>query len=134
MGLEPYLLASTLNLVVAQRLVRKICDKCKEPVKLSGDILKRLKIDENKARNATFYHGKGCPRCGKTGYLGRTGILESLTIDDRIRDMIIKRAPLDEIKKYALSQGMTTLRDGAFQNLASGVTTLEEVLRITTEE
>ena len=81
-----------------------------------------------------FYHGRGCSHCSSTGYLGRMGVLETLTIDDTIRDMIIKKVSTSDIEKYAISKGMMALRDSALEIFASGLTTLEEVLRITTEE
>ena len=85
-------------------------------------------------KKKSFYRGKGCQRCNHTGYIGRIGVLEALPIDDKIRDMIATGGSLDDIRKYGASQGMQTIREGAIENFANGVTTLEEVLRITTEE
>ncbi len=137
MGVEPFLIAASLILTAAQRLQRKICPRCKEPVDIPRSVLERIggniNIDALMKRKP-FYHGKGCPRCNNTGYMGRMGVLESLPIDDAIRDMIIRRVPNDEVKKYAVSRGMMTLRDSALENFAAGLTTLEEALRITTEE
>jgi len=137
MGVEPFLIAASLVLPAAQRLQRKICPRCKEPVDIPRSVLERIGAHINVdalMKRRPFYHGKGCSRCNNSGYMGRMGVLEALPIDDKIRDMIIKRAPNDEIKKYAVSRGMTTLRDSALENFAAGLTTLEEVLRITTEE
>ena len=89
-----------------------------------------MKVD----KDATFYRGKGCKKCNHTGYYGRMGTLEVLLIDDDIREMITKVKSSDEIKEYAISHGMKTLRDNAFEKALNGMTTLEEVLRITTEE
>ncbi|MGB2706114.1 MAG: GspE/PulE family protein, partial [Candidatus Omnitrophota bacterium] len=136
MGVEPFLIAASLILTGAQRLERKICPRCKEPVEIPRSVLERIggvNIDALMKRRP-FYRGKGCPRCNNTGYMGRMGVLEALPIDDKIRDMIVKRIPNDEIKKYAVSRGMMTLRDSALENFAAGLTTLEEILRITTEE
>ncbi len=137
MGVEPFLIAASLVLPAAQRLQRKICPRCKEPVDIPRAVLERIggniNIDALMKRRP-FYRGKGCPRCNNSGYMGRLGVLEALPIDDEIRDMIIKRVPNDEIKKYAVSRGMMTLRDSALENFAAGLTTLEEVLRITTGE
>ena len=136
MGIEPFLIAASLVLTGAQRLARQICMRCKEPVDIPRSVFERLGsgVDINKLmKKAPFYHGKGCQRCGNTGYQGRIGVLEALPIDDRLRDLITGRASIDEIRKYGISQGMQTLRDGALENLAAGRTTLEEVLRITTE-
>ena len=132
MGVEPFLVASSLVAVAAQRLCRKICENCKEPYEITPAVLKRLNIKTSK--DATFYHGKGCSKCSNTGYHGRMGTLEVLLIDDAIRDLIIKGKSSDEIKKYAVANGMKTLRENAFKKALSGLTTIEEVLRITTEE
>jgi len=137
MGVEPFLIAASLVLTAAQRLQRKICPRCREPIDIPRSVLERIGGDidvDALMRRKPFYHGKGCSRCNNTGYMGRMGVLETLPIDDKIRDMIIKRASNDEIKKYAISRGMTTLRDSALENFAAGLTTLEEVLRITTDE
>jgi type IV pilus assembly protein PilB len=132
MGLEPFLVASSVVAVAAQRLCRKICANCKEPHEVTPVVLKRLNIKS--PSNAVFYHGKGCRKCNNTGYLGRMGTLEILLIDDKIREMVVKRKSSDEIKEYAISKNMSTLRDNAFKKALNGLTTLEEVLRITTEE
>ena len=132
MGLEPFLVASSLVAVAAQRLCRRICENCKEPYEVTEVVLKRLKIDA--PSDTVFYHGKGCNKCNNTGYLGRMGTLEVLLIDDEIRDMIIKRRSSDDIKAYAASKGMRSLRENAFKKCLMGLTTIEEVLRITTEE
>ncbi|MFC1576233.1 GspE/PulE family protein [Candidatus Omnitrophota bacterium] len=137
MGVEPFLVAASVILTAAQRLCRKICPRCKEEVDVPRAVFERIggDIDIDKLmKRGPFHHGKGCARCNNTGYLGRMGILETLTIDDIVKDMIAKKAPVEEIKKYAISQGMMTLRDSALEIFASGKTTLEEILRITSEE
>ncbi len=137
MGIEPFLVSASLVLVGAQRLCRKICPRCKEVVDIPRSVLERVvgkKNIDDLMKRKPFYQGKGCSHCNSTGYFGRIALLEAFTIDDTIRDMIVKRASIDEIKKYALSQGMMTLYDGALENVASGTTTLEEALRITTED
>lgn len=136
MGVEPFLVASSLILTAAQRLMRKICANCKEAVDIPKNVLERcgLKPDEFARKGMIFYKGKGCQRCGNTGYYGRLGVLESLLIDDNIRDMVIRKASSDEIKDYAMKHGMKTLRDNALENFTSGITTLEEVLRVTSED
>jgi type IV pilus assembly protein PilB len=138
MGVEPFLVASSLALVSAQRLMRRICPYCKEEVEIPGNVLERagIKTDANARPGVKkFYTGKGCKRCSDTGYQGRFGILEALLIDDAVRGMIMKKAPSDEIKDYGIKeQGMLTLRDNAIENFVSGVTTLEEVLRVTSED
>ena len=138
MGVEPFLIASSVILLVAQRLCRRICPSCKEPVHIPDAVLERVGIEkikkmmkENKISN--LHRGKGCPKCNNTGYFGRMGTIEVLTIDDKIREMTIARATSDAIKDYAVKSGMRTLRDNALEQFVHGLTTLEEVLRITTE-
>lgn len=137
MGVEPFLVSASLILTAAQRLCRKICPRCKEEVDVPLSVLERVcgkEEAEKLIKRKPFFKGKGCQRCNNTGYYGRMGVLEALIIDDRIRDMIIKKSSIEEIKKYAISKGMMTLRSGALENFAQGLTTLEEVLRITAEE
>jgi len=138
MGVEPFLIASSLMLVVAQRLCRRVCPHCKEPVNIPESVLKRVGVDlkklaKEKKREPVFYKGKGCARCDGSGYYGRMGTLETLMIDDKIRDMTLARVSSDEIKDYAVKKGMKTLRDNALEKFISGMTTLEEVLRITSD-
>jgi len=138
MGVEPFLVASSLILVSAQRLMRKICESCKEEMAIPHNVLDRLGMESlaMKKRNIkTFYKGKGCPRCNDTGYYGRIAILEALLMDDPIRSMTMRKASSDEIKEYAVKEkGMMTLRDNAVENCIMGITTLEEVLRVTSED
>ncbi len=138
MGVEPFLVASSLVLSSAQRLMRKICQNCKEEIDISKNVLERIGVrpDEIAKRPIkSFYKGKGCSRCSNTGYYGRLGILEAFLIDDKIRDMVMKKAGSDDIKDYAVKQlCMKTLRDNALENFVNGVTTLEEVLRVTSED
>lgn len=137
MGSEPFLVASSLVLSSAQRLMRKICLGCKEEVAIPKNVFERVGFRQEDGRKGqkVFYKGKGCARCGGTGYYGRLGVLEALLIDDKIRDLIMKKSSSDDIKKYAVDKlGMKTLRDNAFENFVNGVTTLEEVLRVTSED
>ena len=138
MGVEPFLVASSLVLASAQRLMRKICPNCKTKMDIPDNVLKRfgLKPEELAARGVkNFYEGKGCSKCNNTGYYGRLGILEALLIDDKVRDMIMKKASSDVIKDYAISQlHMMTLRDNAVENFINGVTSFKEVLRVTSED
>jgi len=138
MGVEPFLVASSLIMSSAQRLMRKICENCKEVMEILPDVLERLGIDPGileKKGVKNFYKGRGCPRCNDTGYYGRVGILETLLIDDPVRNLIMKRASSDQIKEYAVKEkNMMTLRDNAFENCMDGITTLEETLRVTSED
>ena len=135
MGIEPYLLASTLNLVIAQRLVRKICKRCKEPVTLSKEVLKRLQIDpDKKARDAVFYHGKGCKACGGTGYSGRLPVFEFLVMDNNIREKLIAGANESQIRAMAREKGYGGLLESGISKMLQGLTTAEEVLSVTFTE
>jgi len=132
MGVEPFLVSSSLVIVCAQRLCRRICTKCKEAVKIPEEVLKSLEYKNNGKEN--FHQGKGCELCRQTGYKGRMGILEVMEVDDVIREMLIKGDSSDEIKQYAIKQNhMTTLRDDAVRKFAAGLTTAEEVLRVTSD-
>jgi len=131
MGVEPFLVASSLILVTAQRLARKICDRCKVPAEITEDVFKRLKMSPKDIEGITAYCGKGCPACNQTGYYGRIGILESLWVDDTIRNLVLARASSDRIQERALEMGMRTLFQDAMEHFKKGNTTLEEVLRIT---
>lgn len=127
MGIEPYLIASALIGVTAQRLVRKICNNCKTEVKPSRYMLEQLGIEDE---DIVFYKGKGCSICNNTGYKGRIAVQEILKIDDNIREMILKRASSTEIKEYAIKNGTKTLLQDALDKARKGITSLEEVLRV----
>jgi len=134
MGIEPYLLASTLNLVIAQRLIRKICDHCKEPVKLSEEVLKRLNIDPKRAKDAVFYHGRGCNACGQSGYLGRLPIFEYLVIDNDMREKLTSGASESQIRALSRQKGYGGLLESGVNKILQGLTTAEEVLNATFTE
>ena len=134
MGIEPYLLASTLNLIVAQRLVRKICDHCKEPTTLSEEVLKRLKIAPEQAKDTVFHHGRGCKACGGTGYFGRLPIFEFLVMDDDMREEVISGASEAQIRKLARQKGYGGLLESGVSKMLQGLTTAEEVLSVTFTE
>ncbi|MHC4912573.1 MAG: GspE/PulE family protein [Planctomycetota bacterium] len=135
MGVEPYLLASSLNLVVAQRLVRRICEHCKEPVKLSGEVLKHLKVEPGKAKEATFYHGKGCKSCDDTGYSGRLPIFEFLVMDNDMREVLINNGGSEsQIRAMAREKGYGGLLESGVSNMLQGLTSAEEVLSVTFAE
>ncbi|MCM8782838.1 MAG: GspE/PulE family protein, partial [Candidatus Omnitrophica bacterium] len=130
MGVEPFLVASSLIMVCAQRLCRCICPRCKERVELSEEFLKTTGFNEK----IEFFKGKGCLFCNQSGYYDRTAILEVLMINDHIREMIIEKKSCDEIKEYAIKElGMLTLRDDAFLKVKQGIITLEEAIRVTTD-
>ncbi len=134
MGIEPYLLASTLNLVIAQRLVRRICDRCREPVELNDYILKRLGISAKEAESIVFYQGHGCKHCDGTGYLGRLPVFEFLVMDNDIREKLISGAAESEIRKLSRQKGYGGLLESGISNILKGLTTAEEVLNVTFTE
>ncbi len=132
MGVEPFLVSSSVIGVLAQRLVRTICKSCKEEYAPTKEELRDIGLlDESGTK---FYRGKGCPKCMNTGYKGRIGIFELMIMDEAIRKLTIAKAPHDEIKKQAVSSGMVTLKQDGIQKVKSGVTTVEEMLRATQEE
>jgi type IV pilus assembly protein PilB len=133
MGLEPFLVASSLVLVCAQRLCRRICPHCKKPIEVPPEALKRI---GNRIKPGTvFYEGKGCDHCRHTGYLGRLGVTEILQIDDRVRDLLITGKSADDISEYAQKhQGMRLLFDDVIDKMSQGETSLAEVFRITSDE
>ena len=131
MGIEPYLVASSVEGIMAQRLVRKICQDCKEPIDKRNYENAHLMEDNG---FTTVYRGKGCQNCRKTGFKGRIGIFELLMINDDIKEMTMRHESAGRIKQYALEKGMKTLRDDGMEKVKLGMTTLEEVLRVTKED
>ncbi len=133
MGVEPFLIASSVILVGAQRLVRQICPHCKVPSPVPPEVLKRV-YQSVDLKNITAYKGKGCRRCNDTGHLGRLGVMEALPIDSEIRNAILTKASAGDIEKIATSKGMELLFDNAIGLFKEGKTTLEEILRVTAAE
>ena len=130
MGVEPFLISSSLTGVLAQRLVRKLCKDCKEVHKPSAEVLKDLGLDPN----ASFFKAKGCRKCMETGYKGRISIFELLVPDEEIRSLVSAKVSSDKIRKAATSKGMKGLRESGLEKAAQGITTIEEVLRATQAE
>jgi type IV pilus assembly protein PilB len=131
MGVEPYNFVSALNCILAQRLVRVICEQCKRPVRASTQLLEESGLDSKVYADFAFYEGVGCLDCSGTGFRGRTAIHELLDLSDRIREMILERKPASEIKRVAREEGMTFLRESALQKAFAGVTTLKEINKVT---
>lgn len=131
MGIEPFLIASSLMVVVGQRLVRKVCQKCKKAYKPTAELLKELEISE--ASDITFVEGAGCQNCRGTGYSGRIALFEVLVIDEAVRNLIIAKASTTTIRAAAFKTGFTGLREEGLDKAIKGITTLEEVLRVTQE-
>jgi type II secretion system protein E len=136
MGVEPFLITSSLEGVIGQRLVRTICQSCKKPyMPTEEDLLDfGITMDEFREEGITLYQGEGCPNCNHTGYHGRLGIFELMEIDDDLRDMILERATTDEIQEAALRKGMITMRRDGWYKACMGLTTLSEVSRQTPRE
>lgn len=133
MGVEPFLVSSSLECLIAQRLVRMICPKCKEKYSISKKSLRDLGF-VSKQEEEVLYKGKGCQDCRGTGYRGRTGIYEILLLNDSIRELILTRASSQQIKRKTLEQGMVTLRQDGWQKALAGITTLDEVIRVSQQE
>jgi len=131
MGIEPFLVATSVNLICAQRLVRRICVQCKEPLQIQPQALSEAGYNAEEAAKTTVYHGKGCASCNNTGYKGRLGLYEVMEISDDLRELILVGASAIELKKKALDMGMITLRRSGLLKVAAGLTTMEEVLRET---
>lgn len=132
MGLEPFLISSTVLMISAQRLVRRVCPRCKAPTEVEKILLERLGIDGSK--NQTFYKGRGCAQCRQSGYKGRTVITEILEMKPEVRNLIMEGGTSEQIKALAHKLGLSTLRESAIQKALAGETTLEEVLRVTSED
>jgi len=133
MGVEPYLISSTVRAVIAQRLMRKICSKCKKPYTPQKGELEELGISAEKLKGARFYKGEGCSECNGSGYKGRTGIYELFIMDEKIRGLLVKKVSSAAIRNAAQETGMRTLREDGVAMVLEGLTTVEEVLRETKE-
>jgi type IV pilus assembly protein PilB len=131
LGLETFLITATVEGIIAQRLVRKICTKCREEFQPSEEMLMELELTPEQVGDKTFYYGKGCDNCNNTGYRGRTGIYEIMTFNDEIRDLIMNQASTSVLRQAAIRNGMQTLRDNGLAAIYNGVTTIEEVARET---
>jgi type IV pilus assembly protein PilB len=131
MGVEPYNFVSALNCIMAQRLVRVICEKCKRPKNLTPAELKEAGLDPAAWANVVLSEGVGCLECSGTGFHGRTAICELLDLTDRIREMIVDRRPTSEIKRIAREEGMITLRESGLAKIRAGLTTVKEINKVT---
>jgi type IV pilus assembly protein PilB len=131
MGCEPFLVAATLEAVLAQRLLRTICKSCRVPYEPSESILNQLGLSPHEIGDKHFYTGRGCEDCNSSGYRGRRGLYELLDMSDPLRDLICERAPTVVIKQKAIELGMLTLREDGLRNIYDGNTTIEEVLKYT---
>jgi type IV pilus assembly protein PilB len=131
MGVEPFLVASSVNLVLAQRLARLICSSCREPVEVHPQALVELGVNAEEARTMTCSHGTGCPQCSGTGYRGRVALYEVMPMSEELREMVLAGASANEVKRTAIGVGMITLRQSGLLKIKQGMTTIEEVVRVT---
>src|SRR5260221_12750181 len=131
MGIEPFLVASSVEAIMAQRLVRTICSHCKTEQKVERDYLRRIGFPANEIETARFYHGVGCEQCRQLGYQGRLGIYELLILNEALRPLILNRSPASTIAQRAIEAGMRSLRTDGWNKVKAGSTTIEEVLRVT---
>jgi len=134
LGVEPYLLTATLEGIISQRLIRKICENCKEPYEPNEVQLRELELTEDDIKGKKFYYGRGCGRCNNTGYKGRTGIFEIMTLNDEIRDLIMNRASTNLLRIAGQKTGMKLLRDSGLAAIYDGITTIDEVVKETVME
>jgi type IV pilus assembly protein PilB len=134
MGIEPFLVASSVNLVLAQRLVRRACAGCKRQITLSAEVLEELQLAAKEAAGATFMQGEGCVDCNGTGYRGRQGVYEVMPMSPRLRELVLERSSAAEIKRVAIDEGMLTLRRDGLEKLKRGLTTVEEILKETASD
>jgi type IV pilus assembly protein PilB len=131
MGLEPFLISASLEGVLAQRLLRRICKTCRTPYEPDKDVVNMLDVDALEIANKKFYYGKGCPDCNRSGYKGRQGLFELMTINDQLRNLITQKAPTLVLKQKAIESGMRPLRDDGLRCIFDGHTSIEEVLKYT---
>jgi len=131
MGIEPFLVSSSVILILAQRLCRKICQQCKEEEKVPAQALVKIGFSEEESKSLKCYRGKGCSACNNSGYKGRIALYEVMPISDEIRELILEGASANEIKKAAIRLGTKTLRGSGLTKIKDGVTSIEEVLRVT---
>ena len=131
MGVEPFLLASTVEAVLAQRLVRRICTRCRTAVEPPAALLRQLKLDPIELGKREFFYGKGCTSCNASGYRGRMGIYEWLRMTEDVRDLVVKRAPTLVVRQKAIAQGMRTLREDGIRGIFDGITSIEEIIKCT---
>jgi len=131
MGIEPFLITSSVLAIIAQRLVRTVCPYCRRPSEMTMEYIKELNVDEEDLKKATISMGDGCEKCLQTGYYGRTGIYEIMKITEEIKKMILTTADANAIKRSAITEGMKTLRQDGANKILEGISTTEEILRVT---
>ncbi len=131
MGIEPFLVASSINIIVAQRLARRVCDGCRAELEVNPEVLINVGVPPAEAKHIKLFQGKGCNKCSGTGYKGRTALYECMPMTEELRDFVLNGASAAEVKREAIRQGMLTLRMSGIHCMKQGMTTLEEILRVT---
>jgi type IV pilus assembly protein PilB len=131
MGIEPFLVATSVNLIVAQRLIRRVCQKCKQPEDVPVQALLNVGFAEAEAPNIQLFKGRGCEVCNQRGYKGRVGLYEVMKISEDLRELILSGASAVELRRKSIEEGMVSLRESGLQKIRDGVTTIEEVVRET---
>ncbi len=134
MGIAPFLITATVEGILAQRLVRRICTQCREETTPSSEVMQDLDLTEADLAGKTYYRGRGCDACNNTGYKGRVGLFEMMVMNDNLRDMVMRNASTEELRDAARGYGMETLRDAGMAAATDGLTTLDEVVRETVLE
>ena len=131
MGIEPFLVATSVNIIQAQRLIRRICSECKEEIHVPPEGLVEIGFSKEEAPSLKLYKGRGCDACINTGYKGRVGLYEVMEVTDELRELIIIGASAMELRKKAVDLGMITLRESGLYKIREGITTIEEVVKET---
>jgi len=131
MGVPTFLITATVEAILAQRLVRRICPECREEMEPTEDMIVELELTEERIKDKSFYRGAGCASCNNTGYKGRVGLFELMLLDDELRDMINENCNTDDLRDRAQSKGMKVLRDIGIDFIFDGTTTAEEIIRET---
>ena len=134
MGVEPFLVASSLIAILAQRLIRRVCPTCRESYEPTDADLNKIGIQRSNLEKGIIYRARGCKECLNTGYKGREGIYELMSVDDDIRQMILEKTSSAELKKAAKARGMLSLREDGARKVAEGLTTIAEVMRVTQDD
>ena len=131
MGIPTFMISATVEAILAQRLVRRICNNCREEIEPSDEVIAQLGFTNDQVAEKKFYRGKGCDHCNNSGYRGRVGLFELMILNDDLREMIMQNASTDDMREQARKYGMVTLRDAGLKNMFEGITTPEEVIRET---
>ncbi len=134
MGIQPFMICATVEAILAQRLVRRICTKCREESRVTTAMLSDLGMSKEDIATKKFFKGSGCDQCNNTGYKGRIALFELMVLNDKIRDMVLSNSSTDELRDEAMRGGMVPLRQFGLSLAEDGITTLEEVIRETVEE